>query len=44
MQTEPVAITTLIEGNRTNEKYIEIKWLGLSGNDTRGAEIKSYHL
>lgn len=44
MQTEPVPITTLYEGNRTNEMYIEIKWAALSGNDIRGADILSYHL
>lgn len=44
MQTEPVPITTLREGERTNEMYIAIKWVGLVGSDIRGADIKSYHL
>jgi len=44
MQTEPAPITTLHEGDRTNEKYIEIKWQGLTGSDIRGADILSYHL
>jgi hypothetical protein len=31
-------------GSLTNEAQIQVNWLALTGNDTRGAPILSYYL